>query len=564
MKTISNKIILALFAFFVFCCTPTEETPIDQTPEEIAELIGNGNVTSYRMSDDGMSMTITFENGQTATITFPESVFGTDGIDGADGTNGSDGANGTDGTGIESIEFDDETGELVITMSNDVVYRFDFTIKDGEIDNSKLVDVDGMYFFKSLQLGAFEMASFEYTDDFQIESATINDVENGDVIPVSTLKHTFENGKISYTESMEYATRQEVYYDWNYYFDGLYSYDYTVGDVFESSARTNTYSSGIFSVPGLQIVHNTETEALELLDENDEGFGFYLNGIDFEDILISEATPADFSSDTYLPNKIEKKSDTEIYEYIPLVESDGQLYYILYTTYTNILQVEKGDVLSSGYLYREYDGENLSKMYATDEQGGDYDEYIQMSYTGGNLSKAEEYYKDGGQFVKSDGELIYNYDANGKLTSTVAKSGDSEGDTLFKVLYDSDLNPIEIWSYHDAVFEYGSFFNDETGRVEYDYHMVKEAGFRPSLRMEYYDNMKNFFGHSINAMLPELEQLELTKAPKRVFSMEDNSSIRFEYKDFNKGGYPESVQLLMSDGGEYLMYEGIMDYTVKR
>ncbi|NME72969.1 hypothetical protein [Flammeovirga aprica] len=482
------------------------------------------------MSEDGTSMTITFENGQTATVNFPDPVHGQD---------------GAVGNGIESIVFDDETGELVITMTNDVVYRFDLVVKDGAVEDSKLVDVDGKYFFKALRIGAFDMANFEYTDDFQIASVTVNSVEDGEVYPEIALKHSFENGKIAYTEALAYATRPNIYYDYRWvYFNSDFLY----------SEVTFTES---------MIQYSSNEDAVVVVDINNSRNYYkvyYLNGIPYSDAVVSAP-----SSENHGYSYSVKKSPTDVWNYYYLLTIGDLDYYLLETKYLDIRTIEKGDILEADYLYREYDGDNVSKVYSSDDKGGEYNEYIKMSYTGSNISKIEEYTKQNGSFVKSNGDLSFNYDANDKLESVLSNEGGVESDSILRVVYDANLNPVEIWAYQEASFEYSGSYDEITGEISYGYNMVREAGFRKVIMMEYYDDMKNFFGPTINAIIPELDNLELTRAPKRAFILDDNSSIKFEYKEFNKGGYPEAVQLMLSEEGDgYVLYEALMDYKVKK
>ncbi|MFW5872862.1 MAG: hypothetical protein ACOCVN_02635, partial [bacterium] len=138
-----------------------------------------------------------------------------------------------------------------------------------------------------------------------------------------------------------------------------------------------------------------------------------------------------------------------------------------------------------------------------------------------------------------------------------------------KADYDQNNNPVAIYRYMDEMTEWswvGWQFNPDTQELEPVHeNVIAEAGLRQIASIEYNYDFKNFFGNTLEALVPELKNYKVYNAPKKISMTGSFNFGSAEYSDFNDGGYPDKVVFYGFEGKEYsTRLEVSLSYDVKQ
>ncbi|WP_221409894.1 hypothetical protein [Reichenbachiella sp. MSK19-1] len=130
-----------------------------------------------------------------------------EGQDGVDGTNGLDGA---DGIGISSVEYDQTSGTLTITLDDATVYSFVLSYED-TLKAVKLNDLNGEYMVSAIYNGDLPFVMFDYTVDNRLETVTYyTTVLNQPVKYLSIDRKYTVGGDIESQSYTEWATKKKA------------------------------------------------------------------------------------------------------------------------------------------------------------------------------------------------------------------------------------------------------------------------------------------------------------------------------------------------------------------
>jgi hypothetical protein len=143
------------------------------------------------------------------------------------------------------------------------------------------------------------------------------------------------------------------------------------------------------------------------------------------------------------------------------------------------------------------------------------------------------------------GRLLMEY--TGELLTLVQfesfdnKGGVEETFDITKFVYDGVGNPVEIWTvpYYNAGDGY-KYSVDADGKIiieEIEMVLQKVVG------IEYNYTLPNFFGKTLEYMIPELKGIQVKNAPVKFTQSGFFNFANMEYRDFNQGGYPAKVKV---------------------
>ena len=143
------------------------------------------------------------------------------------------------------------------------------------------------------------------------------------------------------------------------------------------------------------------------------------------------------------------------------------------------------------------------------------------------------------------GRVVMTYSGNLLTLVQYEELGDDGAVTattdISKFVYDEVGNPVEIWAIagYDAGDGY-NFITDPSGKIvieTIDDQLQKVVG------IEYNYTLPNFFGKTLEYMIPELKGLKIKNAPVRITQSGFFNFASMEYFNFNEGGYPAKVKM---------------------
>lgn len=497
------------------------------------------------------------------------------------------GADGVAGVGIQSIVFDEATGVMTITLTNGEESKFVINNTDGNLVANIMEDLNGKYLVKKITMGDIPYAEFEYNDDHQITKLTSyaangyqtfksfdveKEYENALLVKVITRRYAkektteysdeyYENSITKEVEFGEYKGDQFIeensdgsyyYYGYQWNNEGKYYYyryyankdDRLVNELVSNGDGTYT----VYSLYSDHSVYNDETSTYDI---------YYRYKVYDKCFVYDEYQGRSEMSIKVANNQFKIYSGNS---YSIMVEGFEEYRNIFYfrSNRTILGFYEVGDLMDETYSDLVYDSSNkVEKIYESKEEGVEATSYILNSYDGDNLAKIESFKKDADNWVKETKYLTFTYNSAGLLKETIEHDAEDTETVVAKVDYDKEGNPTEIFkhygdlSYGD-VFGYYNFeiINPETG-LRYDSDDVYiEAGLHSVAKIEYNYTMKNFFGNTIAGLFPELYGFNFNNALKGVTLSNSVVAGAIEYKDFNEGGYPETMEFI----GSYLEY----------
>ncbi|WP_461632354.1 hypothetical protein [Labilibaculum euxinus] len=538
--------------------------------------------------------------GTTDTGVLAQGQNGADGTDGSDGTDGNSpiigengnwwigdtdtnvaatGAAGVAGVGIQSISFDQSTGVMTITLTNGTESKFVIDNKDGSLAAYIMEDLNGKYLVKKITMGDIPYAEFEYNDDHQITKLTSYSANGYQTFKRFEVEKKYVDGKPSKLLTRRFATEKTTKYSDEEYINTITKYvefDEDKGEWFlsEEYGRIYYYSfrnktNGKFkyyryfavkddrlyneiseNYDGTYRVYYYQSNVKVYNEETSTDDYYYYYDV-FDECYVYE------NSQDYWEKSV-KIADNEFKIYNRSSDyfnvngsSDYREYYHLVSTRTIKGEFNIGELMSETYSDLVYDSSNkVEKIYESKEEGVEATSYIRNSYNGDNLAKTERFSKDGDNWVKEAKYSTYQYNSQNLLTQSIEHDAEENEKVISKIEYDQEGNPIEIFKYYSEQVDRYGIVNPETGIREYQDVVVAEAGLYSYAKLEYNYTMKNFFGNTFAGLFPELYGFNFNNSLKRATLSNSFISGAIEYKNFNEGGYPETMEFI----GSHLEY----------
>jgi hypothetical protein len=495
---------------------------------------------------------------------------------------GKDGADGADGVGIKSITYDPSTGMMTITLTNDQLTKFVVASNsDGDLSAKILEDLNGKYVMTKATMGDIPFAEIEYNDENQITKMTSYTANGYQVFKCFEVEKTYDNGKPSKIVTRRFATEKTVKYSDEYYVNTItkeVELDDFKGDKFvvENSDGSFYYYEGGYELNSGKYSYykyyakkqDGADTGNEMVSNGDGTFKVFVyqgdvmyNDVDYDYYRIyDECYVYDESQEDY--NKTVKISNNQFKRYrynhgYFIISGVGvyKYFYCLSIIRTIEGSYESGDLMSETFAELEYNSSNqLVKIYESRKEGVEASAYMQNYYGVGNIIKTENYIKNEGNWQKESKYLTYEYNSQNLLTQTIEHDAEGNEKITSKVIYDLEGNPIEIFKFFSEVVDRHGIVNPETGIRVYQDVVVAKAGLYSYAKLEYNYTMKNFFGNTFAGLFPELYGFNFNNALKRVSISNSINAGAIEYKDFNDGGYPETMEFI--GGGEDESYIG--------
>lgn len=138
----------------------------------------------------------------------------------AEGSKGSKGDKGDAGRGIDKIAYDETTGVLSITLTDQTKYEFQLAVSTeggSEVGGNKIEDLNGAYLLTAIKSGDLPFAQFTYdAQNMLIEAGYYQNVAN-EAVKIASMKQSFQNGKVKKQTLVEFAEIEKTVMDgWGY------------------------------------------------------------------------------------------------------------------------------------------------------------------------------------------------------------------------------------------------------------------------------------------------------------------------------------------------------------
>lgn len=570
-----KKILLLLICgFLLFQCTEVSKEDIDQLKKETEDLkaqldaieagktvvdiqfVDKQMVLIYNTTEkDTLDMPVGLDGqpgapGQDGADGAPgkdgaDGAPGQDGVDGAPGKDGADGAPGQDGVGIASIEFDEMTGLLTITLTNGNQSVFQIFGEDGNLKARLISDINGKYLVKEIKMGDATLASITYNDAYQATEVNIYEVDGATANVAKKIIRKYDGDLLIGIEEQKIATRNHSNYDEQYVGEWLHyvGFNEDKGEEFYEDNGDGSYTRYFFEwTDGTEYYYMGTTPWFYVTDANI--------------LATAKSTDQDLNGDGE-PEGIQYiKPSENVYHIVgdnfPTHDSNGSLIDLWYhcpiiITYKGELQI--GDVESTRFTKIECNAQGYpEKIYESVDSEEEAFSYQLNTFDENGYKTTTEFYEstDGTNWTKKDEYLSYAYDANMNLISTTKNMPASDSTVVVQQAeYDENGNPVKIWAYQETIYQGNDWWHEEEFDPEsetgWNPIVVAEAGLRQVATIEYNYNYKNFFGNTISALVPELDNYTLKNAPVKVSATGSLNFANAEYKEFNAGGYPETM-----------------------
>lgn len=480
--------------------TGCNKSDIEDLEDRVAALEQSTSVIGVDFTDS--QMVVTYSDSQTETLEFE------DGLSGLELLNSD---------GIASIDYNDDTKVLTITLTNGNVSEFRiYGDTYAGLVAVLISDVNGKMYISKVTMGAAPILSVEYDADFNITNLHSKIIREGQILDFLDVTKQYTGDALTGLQVSEYAMEKGTNYDSEYM-----SYEDTIrvdniGNYFVQNPGDTTFRYYQYSYGSAGNYHyNIYSHAVKR---------FYATGS-----YPSYFYAAHNTDTAYRFEQISAQSVTGGYD----------VWYRVYYTYILENAYEVGDIAYTETFSMECNASgNPEKVYPDD------DYYIQMTYNSmDQVTKGEAYYKDGDTWTKEDEYLTFEYNTDNQL-ATVTLHEEEMDTVVFKTLYDDNGNPVEIWAWSDEVtywYDYFDPWNNPEDPWQDGEETLVEEGLQLVATIEYEYSYKNFFGNTLGALIPVLDKYKLYNAPVKISYARENIYGAITYSNFNESGYPETV-----------------------
>lgn len=490
-------------------CTDDLENDINDLKDKV-ENLENGEIAG--MEFQGSDLVITFGDGTTTSVTVPDDVLP---------------GNVTD------FDINNETGIITVTFADGTTRQY--IVLDNGNTTYLSGTLSGDYGITSMTLGDVELVKMAYDDQDRMINAQVNLPDgNGNVINVMELQNNYAAAQpvMMAIEKSLYNDINESYVEsvsWTYtYFTGDSGYYFTqeeaAGDLY--TFYRNRYWTGAdyryeeyqhcWFVPEDQINHDTYEKYYPVPGEDSLFYKTYNN-----------------------------------YYYITLDGVSGRMYMP-----DRVIEVTKvyqaGEVMDTSTARLTLRDDDLIEKIETLDWEGNVSEYFVMTYDASDLITQVDMHDIYGSPTKASGldtihfgRAVMTYTDN-LLTLVQFEILDEDGNVdetmdITKFVYDDAGNPVEVWAIPDYNAGDGYTFTvDGSGKVIIT---PIEKELQKVVEIEYNYTLPNFFGKTLEYMIPELKGIKVINAPVRLVHSGFFDFVNMEYFDFNQGGYPAKVKM---------------------
>jgi hypothetical protein len=510
-----KKLILlfATIGLLVFSCTDDLQKDIDDLKDRVGTLEASETVVSLEFQ--GNDLIVTYGDGNTASITAPVEVIPDH---------------------VSDFSIDQETNLITITFSDGTSSQY--TVFSNGNATYMSGTLAGDYGITSMTMGDVTLANLAYDGQNRMVEAMINLPDgNGNVINVLELHNNY-----AAANPTAIAISKSMYADIDY--------------------STEEYlSSEYVNFPG--------DSGYSFIQKDSEMYIYYTDryytGMDYR-----------YNSRPYCWFVKQDDVDHDSYEkYFPVPGEDS----LFYKSYNNYSSMDIDDVY--GYLYYPSEIIKVTDIYQAGEardtaktrltmRGDDLIEkvevlawdsdevegYFDLNYDNDQLVTSIDFYDVRTYSRKSASEeeplpehymsMNMTYTAS-LLTSLSVDYFDQEGTVeetieIGQMVYDDAGNPVEIWSSELYYYDDNgpNFTVDAGGKISIE---PKNNELKKIVEIEYNYTLPNFFGKTLEYLIPELKGLSIKNAPVRITQSGSFNFAQMEYFDFNEGGYPAKVKL---------------------
>lgn len=485
---------------------------------------------------------------------------------------GKNGADGADGVGIKSITYDSVTGIMTITLTNDEVSKFVVASGiDGNLSASIMEDLNGKYVMTKATMGDIPYAVVEYNNENQITKMTSYTANGYQLFKSFEVEKAYENGFPSKIITRRFAEEKTTKYNDEYYENSIVKE--VVFNENKGSFFVEEDTDGVFYI--YEEAYGTEDQYVyykyyankdsrlenEVISNGDGTYKVYRyksvytesSNVSYDAYYYYEVFDVCYVYDTYQSrSKSEKISNDQFKIYYSKfgsfnIEGESTYKHFHYLSLTRTITgfYDIGDLVTETSTELEYNSSNqLEKIYESREEGEEASAYMQNYYAADNIVKTERYNKEGNNWVKDETYLSFEYNSQNLLLQTIEHDAEGNEKVIAKIDYDQEGNPIEIFKYMNEEVDEDDWIIDPTTGLGSSQNVVAEAGLYSVAKLEYNYTMKNFLGNTFAGLFPELYGFNFNNALKRVSISNSINAGAIEYKDFNDGGYPETMEFI--------------------
>ncbi len=497
--------LIAAVSLLMAGCNDDFEDELNELRDKVNNL-ENAQVSGLEFQ--GNNLVILFSNGTTTQVTVPEGILP---------------GNVTD------FDIDNESGIIAVTFADGTTKEY-IVLTNG---NTTYLSgtLEGDYGITSITLGDVEMVNLDYDGQDRVVKVMVNIPDgNGNVVNVMELQHNYaatDPTIMAIEKSLRYSIdfTNEEYLSYTYaYFDADHGYHFAE----EDGEMYSLYRWRQLIDTQYRYHHNQHCWFVANDDINYNTYEKYYP-VPGEDSLFYKSNNNYLSMDIdgvygrmYIPDRIVRID--KIYQpgeamdtaTIKLTMRNDDLIEKM-----EFLHWETGEV--TGYTEMTYNQDALLtqvNMFDIKETETDYDTInfgrLLMDYTGELLTLIQF------ESLDDEGNVDETYD-------------------ITKFVYDEVGNPVEIWAvpYYNAGDGY-IYSVDAGGKIiieEIEMVLQKVVG------IEYNYTLPNFFGKTLEYMIPELKGIQVKNAPVRFTHSGFFNFVNMEYFNFNQGGYPGKVKV---------------------
>lgn len=369
-----------------------------------------------------------------------------DGKDTGKTSQGIKGDQGEDGRGIAKVEYDEKTGILKITLTDNTYYEYTLTVSDdgGDLSGNKIEDLNGAYLLSGIKNGDFPFAEFTYDNNNRLTVATYyQNLLNAPVKIIDLKQDHNTQGKLTQQTFTEYAPQETVVLN-QHYDSGIFG-EYELSDFVEMTANAIYNELFPVGIPGQQNVSQKQVIDYIILRNSyskplyNNNFIYWLKQIDGS-LYMKKAPRVDIEEDGYAYALV--KEGTSYYFYAnSSIESSYKNVRIEYCYNVSDLIVEEYQPQDSGWELNM----NFEEISSSEKFYPIYSKkYQAIKYTGAEDIK--------------EGNIIKDY-----YTPAAEKCHNTTGETgKFKVLTDEYILRKQGDVIRDLVFNYTYNGNDYT------------------------------------------------------------------------------------------------------